>query len=100
MQDTGNQAPRAAGTLNASGAGTSRTAGLANEKDFIIPCEEAGVRRLTPTECARLQGFPDDWNECGADGVQLPDTVRYRQFGNAVTVNVAEWIGKRLLTMS
>lgn len=49
-----------------------------------------GVRRLTPTECERLQGFPDDWT----DG--QTDSARYRQLGNAVTVNVIEWIGKRI----
>jgi DNA (cytosine-5)-methyltransferase 1 len=47
-----------------------------------------GVRRLTPTECERLQGFPDGWT----DGQS--DTVRYKQLGNAVAVPVAEWIGK------
>jgi DNA (cytosine-5)-methyltransferase 1 len=47
------------------------------------------VRRLTPTECERLQGFPDGWT----DG--QPDTARYKQLGNAVTVNVAEWIARR-----
>ena len=57
-----------------------------------VPC--VGVRRLTPTECARLQGFPDDWNSFQAD------SSRYKQYGNAVTVNVAEWIGKRLLSFS
>ena len=50
-----------------------------------------GVRRLTPVECSRLQGFPDDWNE------ELSDHKRYKQFGNAVTVPVAEWIGKRII---
>lgn len=50
-----------------------------------------GVRRLTPTECARLQGFPDDWNDW------LADSARYKQYGNAVCVNVAEWIGKRIM---
>ena len=50
-----------------------------------------GVRRLTPTECARLQGFPDHWND------HLADSHRYRQFGNAVCVPVAEWIGARLV---
>jgi DNA (cytosine-5)-methyltransferase 1 len=50
-----------------------------------------GVRRLTPTECERLQGFPDGWT----DGQQ--DTQRYKQLGNAVSVNVAEWIGKRIM---
>jgi DNA (cytosine-5)-methyltransferase 1 len=50
-----------------------------------------GVRRLTPTECERLQGFPDGWT----DG--QPDGHRYKQLGNAVSVNVAEWIGKRIM---
>lgn len=50
-----------------------------------------GVRRLTPTECERLQGFPDGWT----DGQS--DAQRYKQLGNAVSVNVAEWIGKRIM---
>jgi DNA (cytosine-5)-methyltransferase 1 len=49
------------------------------------------VRRLTPTETCRLQGFPDDWNAFQSD------TQRYRQMGNAVTVDVAEWIGRRIM---
>jgi DNA (cytosine-5)-methyltransferase 1 len=52
-----------------------------------------GVRRLTPVECERLQGFPDNWTAGQAD------SSRYRQMGNAITVNVAEWIGHRLMEM-
>ena len=48
------------------------------------------VRRLTPTECERLQGFPDGWTAGQAD------SVRYRQLGNAVAVPVSAWIGRRL----
>lgn len=48
------------------------------------------VRRLTPRECERLQGFPDDWTALG------PDSRRYAALGDAVTVPVAEWIGERL----
>ena len=55
----------------------------------------AGVRRLTPVECERLQGFPDSWTASGANGAQS-DSVRYRQLGNAVCVNVARWLGERL----
>ena len=54
------------------------------EKDFRI-------RRLTPTECERLQGFPDGWTE------GLSDTQRYKCLGNAVTVNVIEAIFKKLI---
>lgn len=50
-----------------------------------------GVRRLTPTECERLQGFPDGWTD------SQPDTQRYKQLGNAVSVPVAQWIGKRIM---
>jgi len=49
-----------------------------------------GVRRLTPTECERLQGFPDGWT------TGQSDSVRYRQLGNAVAVPVVEWIARRL----
>jgi len=55
-----------------------------------------GVRRLTPVECERLQGFPDNWTAYGADGPQS-DSARYRQLGNAVAVPVAEWLGRRIL---
>lgn len=55
------------------------------------------VRRLTPTECERLQGFPDGWTAVGASGKAMSDSVRYRMLGNAVTVNVAAWIGKRIV---
>jgi len=44
------------------------------------------VRRLTPLECERLQGFPDGWTEGQVD------THRYKQMGNAVAVPVVEWI--------
>lgn len=54
-----------------------------------------GVRRLTPVEFCRLQGFPDDW----LDGLGISDSVKYRMLGNAVTTTVAEWIGRRLLAM-
>jgi DNA (cytosine-5)-methyltransferase 1 len=48
------------------------------------------VRRLTPTECERLQGFPDGWT------AGFSDSTRYRMLGNAVTEFVVEWIGARL----
>jgi len=49
------------------------------------------IRRLTPTECERLQGFPDGWTE------GLSDTQRYKCLGNAVTTKVVEAIGKALV---
>jgi len=50
------------------------------------------VRRLTPTECERLQGFPDGWTEGQAD------SHRYKQMGNAVAVPVVSWIIERLVS--
>lgn len=53
-------------------------------------------RRLTPRECERLQGFPDDWTRYDSKGEEIADSPRYRMLGNAVTVHVARWIGERL----
>lgn len=50
------------------------------------------LRRLTPRECERLQGFPDDWTRYGADGTEISDTQRYKMCGNAVTTNVISYI--------
>ena len=68
------------------------------------PCLETTrmiCRRLTCTETERLQGFPDGWTAEGIDakGNRKPqaDGPRYKQMGNAVTVNVAEWIAHRLI---
>ncbi len=63
------------------------------EKYGTMDAAGAGVRRLTPTECERLQGFPDGWTAGQTDG------HRYKQMGNAVTVPVAEWIGHRLVAV-
>jgi len=54
-----------------------------------------GVRRLTPTECERLQGFPDGWTD--VDGAS--DSARYRQLGNAVAVPCAEWLARRIVAV-
>lgn len=54
------------------------------------------VRRLTPLECERLQGFPDDWTRWLDDGTEQSDSARYRELGNAVAVPVAEWIARRV----
>jgi DNA (cytosine-5)-methyltransferase 1 len=50
----------------------------------------SGIRRLTPTECARLQGFPDDWCE------GLSDTQQYKCYGNTVSVPAVKAIGERI----
>lgn len=57
------------------------------------------VRRLTPRECERLQGFPDDWTLIpwrGKAADQCPDGPRYKALGNSMAVNCMEWIGERI----
>lgn len=58
--------------------------------------QNSKIRRLTPTECERLQGFPDGWTQHGAGG-EISDTQRYKTLGNAVTVNVIADIMEKLL---
>lgn len=57
------------------------------------------VRRLTPVECERLQGFPDDWTRIpyrGKPADECPDTPRYKALGNSMAVPVMRWIGSRI----
>lgn len=57
------------------------------------------VRRLTPVECERLQGFPDDFTRIpyrGKPAEACPDGPRYKALGNSWAVNCAEWIGERI----
>ena len=57
------------------------------------------VRRLTPCECERLQGFPDDFTRIpyrGKPADQCPDGPRYKALGNSMAVNCMEWIGERI----
>jgi DNA (cytosine-5)-methyltransferase 1 len=59
------------------------------------------VRRLTPIECERLQGFPDGWTSHRMDDkkglVEQADSARYKQMGNAVAVPVVEWVIRGLV---
>jgi len=57
------------------------------------------VRRLTPRECERLQGFPDDWSQIpwkGKPASECPDGPRYKACGNSMAVPVMRWIGERI----
>jgi site-specific DNA-cytosine methylase len=62
-----------------------RSLTLATSNDQTL-LNKGTVRRLTPVECERLQGFPDDWT------VGQSDSSRYKQMGNAVAVPVVEWV--------
>ena len=59
-----------------------------------------GVRRLTPSECERLQGFPDDWTLVPHRGKPAADGPRYKAIGNSMAVPVMRWIGKRIKEFS
>ncbi len=54
------------------------------------------VRRLTPKECERLQGFPDGYTDIQLNGKQTPDGSRYKALGNSMAVPVMKWIGQRI----
>ena len=86
-------------TITSQGGGLGAKTGL-----YTIPpsnlYENCRVRRLTPVECERLQGFPDNWTQYGVDGKQISDTQRYKCLGNAVTVNVIQAIMERLLPIN
>jgi DNA (cytosine-5)-methyltransferase 1 len=54
------------------------------------------VRRLTPTECERLQGFPDSYTDIKSKNKPTPDGPRYKALGNSMAVPVMAWIGQRI----
>lgn len=61
-----------------------------------IMTRQMRVRRLTPRECERLQGFPDDYTAILYRGRPAPDAPRYRALGNSMAVPVVRWIGERI----
>ena len=72
---------------------------LAATQDQTVVQDEYIVRRLTPKECERLQGFPDDWTKVpyrGKPADKCPDTPRYKACGNSMAVPVMRWIGERI----
>ena len=75
-------------TINAQGGGLGAKTGLYNAGDK--------VRRLTPKECYRLQGFKDEMVELGYK-LGISDTQLYKMAGNAVSVPVVEWVAQRVL---
>jgi DNA (cytosine-5)-methyltransferase 1 len=69
----------------------SLTLATGNGQTLFEPGDGYGVRRLTPIECERLQGFPDHWTEPAGS-----DSARYKALGNAVTVNTVQWVLGRI----
>ena len=87
LVQTGGVAP----TLISVGKSKGRQGGV-GKRVPIVDQSIAGkqLRRLTPVECERLQGFPDNWT------AGQSDTQRYKQMGNAVTVNVVEVVARAM----
>ena len=89
----GNVAP----TVTSSGSPYSRTGNERVEAHGVLT--PMAVRRLTPTECERLQGFPDNWSRIpwkGKPEDQCPDGPRYKACGNSMAVPVMRWIGEQI----
>jgi DNA (cytosine-5)-methyltransferase 1 len=95
--------------LGLRGADTSNTSregvGIGNDGDPSFTLQAAhshavistsAVRRLTPRECERLQGFPDDYTLTPHRGKPATDGPRYKALGNSMAVPVMRWIGERI----
>ena len=83
------EGPHDTANLRAASGGSSRS----------YVAQPWAVRRLTPTECERLQGFPDDFTRIpyrGKPADKCPDGPRYKALGNSMAVNCMEWIGERI----
>ena len=69
---------------------------LVSRANGVTSEDNTYVRRLTPIECERLQGFPDNYTAVPYGQKILSDPARYALLGNAMSVNVIEWIGRRI----
>jgi DNA (cytosine-5)-methyltransferase 1 len=86
------EGPHDTANLRAASGGSSRSY-VAQEADPLI----WAVRRLTPRECERLQGFPDDYTDVPWRRRNwTPDGPRYKALGNSMAVNVMGWLGERI----
>jgi DNA (cytosine-5)-methyltransferase 1 len=86
-----------ASTLTKEGAGGNQR--MPDKDNFGAVIERAVVRRLTVTECERLQGFPDGYTAIpwrGKPATECPDGPRYRALGNSMAVPCMRWIGERI----
>lgn len=82
-------------TVTASYANSAQSGGNNGRPVNIVECGTL-VRRLTPREVERLQGFPDDWTLVPYRGRPAKDGPRYRAVGNAMAVPCVRWLGRRI----
>ena len=64
--------------------------------DFVMQERAMIIRRLTPLECERLMGWPDNHTKYDAEGKLMPDTQRYKMCGNGVASPVAKWVAEQI----
>jgi len=83
---------RAVEVADTLGVGANQTSGFQSE----VAASHGGVRRLTPRECCRLQGFPDDYLDITYRGKPAADGNKYRALGNSMAVPVISWLGRRI----
>ena len=79
-----------------AGLATMGTPGSSVNASGPTVMQSMAVRRLTPRECERLQGFPDDYTLVTYRGKPAADGPRYRALGNSMAVPVMAWIGQRI----
>lgn len=80
-------------------AATLRSSAASDCFDLVLAREKRYIRRLTPLECERLQGCPDDYTQIewrGKPAEQCPDSLRYKAIGNSMAVPVMRWIRERI----
>jgi DNA (cytosine-5)-methyltransferase 1 len=83
-----------------SSENTSHALGSKSGNAMAAVATSTAVRRLTPTECERLQGFPDGYtNIPWRKKTESPDGPRYKALGNSMAVPVMQWIGKRIMVI-
>ena len=86
-------------TVSTDMAGTLQRGGEGGRVDGVMTPQMA-VRRLTPRECERLQGFPDDYTLVEYRGKLAADAPRYKALGNSMAVPVMRWIGERIAAVN
>jgi len=84
------------GNITGDVAATMGTPGSSSNASGPTVMQSMAVRRLTPVECERLQGFPDTYTDIKSKGKATPDGPRYKALGNSMAVPVMAWIGKRI----
>ena len=95
--------PTAFGWQNSSSQGDSASCDVTPTLDKSktpAVMEGVGVRRITPVEAERLQGFPDGYTDIRAKNKPTPDGPRYKALGNSMAVPVMTWIGQRIAAVS